>query len=383
MNIIEELLNKPFWVIDILPEQVPEGGDGQFFFIEKYLLQPQQRTELQQTFFRILLKLNCYYDIEVYAEKHAVKKKNPAPEELEKVMMEQEETLDILLPSVPALIVVRPDDLYMTLFNPDEELLGRITQLVSANGLYIRKPENRDFGSDAYIGADGCKGGWVAAVLQDGKLNLKRFETLQGIAQEYPTFKEFLIDMPIGLPETKEEVRPEAEARKLLGARSSTVFSVPCRQAVFAETEEEQKAVNQNVLGKSLSMQTIGILPKIRELDEFLGLRPEYNNVICESHPELCFARLRGSVLMSRKKELVGFGDRCETLMNYLDPEVLRGIGNKARELECNPDDVLDAVCLAVVASLKAQDLCETVPKEPQVDANGLLMQIIIPKEQN
>ena len=67
--------------------------------------------------------------------------------------------------------------------------------------------------------------------------------------------------------------------------------------------------------------------------------------------------------------------------MNYLDPEVLRGIGNKARELECNPDDVLDAVCLAVVASLKAQDLCETVPKEPQVDANGLLMQIIIPKE--
>ena len=380
MNIIEELLKKTYWVIDILPEQVPEDGEGQYFSVENYLLQPQQRTKLQRAFLDILLKLNCYYDFEVYLEKHATRARNPEPEVLEKLMMEQEETLDLIFHSVPALIVVRPDDLYMTVYNPDEELLERIKQLSMAKGLYVRKPDDQASGSDVFIGADGCKGGWVAAIIRGGTLTVKRFRTVQGIAQEFPQFEEFLIDMPIGLPETKWEQRPEAAARKLLGPRSSTIFPVPARQAVYAETEEEQKAENQRVLGKSLSKQTIGILPKIRELDAFLGAHPEYANVICESHPELCFARLKGSVLRSQKKELVGLGERCEVLANYLEPEALRGIGNRARELQCNPDDVLDAVCLAVVASLKAQGRCETVPKEPDQDANGLLMQILIPK---
>lgn len=379
---IEELLQKPYWVIDILPEQVPEESEGQYFSVEEYLMQPEQRTELQQSFFDLLLKLNCYYDFEVHTEIHARKSLNPAPEVLEKLMMEQEEALDIVFPSVPALIVVRPDDHYMTVFNPDEELLQRITKLAEPKGLFVRRSEYQFSDNGVFIGADGCKGGWVAATLRDGRLTVKRFKTVQGIVQDSPSFDAFLIDMPIGLPESDREVRPEEEARKLLGSRASTVFPVPSRQAVYAETEEEQKEENKSVLGKSLSKQTIGILPKIRELDEFLGLRPEFNNVICESHPELCFARLKGTVLKSSKKETVGFGERCEILMNYLDPKELRGIRTKARALECNPDDVLDAVCLAVVASLMAQDRCESVPKEPEEDANGLLMQMIIPKEQ-
>ena len=34
---IEELLNTPYWIIDILPKQVPAGGAGQYFAVEKYL----------------------------------------------------------------------------------------------------------------------------------------------------------------------------------------------------------------------------------------------------------------------------------------------------------------------------------------------------------
>ena len=33
---IEEYLNKPYWVIDILPKQVPADSKGQYFRIEKY-----------------------------------------------------------------------------------------------------------------------------------------------------------------------------------------------------------------------------------------------------------------------------------------------------------------------------------------------------------
>ena len=55
------------------------------------------------------------------------------------------------------------------------------------------------------------------------------------------------------------------------------------------------------------------------------------------------------------------------------------GLWNKAKELKCQPDDIMDAVCLAVAAGLKAQDMCETVPENPQKDARGLLMQMIVP----
>ena len=33
----EELLQSPYWIIDILPSQVPKDSPGQYFTIEEYL----------------------------------------------------------------------------------------------------------------------------------------------------------------------------------------------------------------------------------------------------------------------------------------------------------------------------------------------------------
>ena len=161
-----------------------------------------------------------------------------------------------------------------------------------------------------------------------------------------------------------------------------------CGQAACPDFCEERTTARgastrpQNSLGKSLAKQSMAIIPKIRELDEFLNAHCEYKNVICESHPELCFARLNGEVLSSRKKEFSGFSERVHILSEYLNRENLDGLWNKAKELRCNPDDIADAVCLAVVAGLKAQDMCETVPAAPHTDARGLLMQMIVPVNQ-
>ena len=38
MNQIDKLLNTPYWVIDILPAQVPKDSPGQYFTIEDYFL---------------------------------------------------------------------------------------------------------------------------------------------------------------------------------------------------------------------------------------------------------------------------------------------------------------------------------------------------------
>ena len=58
---IELLLEKPFWVVDPLPYQVPAEGEGQFFAVEKFFLESPMRCLLLQKHARILLKINCYY----------------------------------------------------------------------------------------------------------------------------------------------------------------------------------------------------------------------------------------------------------------------------------------------------------------------------------
>ena len=38
MDRIEELLQTPYWIIDILPMQVPKDSAGQYFAVEDYYL---------------------------------------------------------------------------------------------------------------------------------------------------------------------------------------------------------------------------------------------------------------------------------------------------------------------------------------------------------
>ena len=41
MNQIDSLLNTPYWIIDILPVQVPKDSPGQYFTIEDHFLKKQ------------------------------------------------------------------------------------------------------------------------------------------------------------------------------------------------------------------------------------------------------------------------------------------------------------------------------------------------------
>ena len=169
-----------------------------------------------------------------------------------------------------------------------------------------------------YIGTDGCKNGWITCILDHGELRMEHHDSIEALINSYPEFDAFLIDMAVGLRTSADQLRPDDLARKELGTRSATVFPIPCRQAVYAATEEEQKNANIHVFGKSLAKQSIAIIPKIRELDEFLSSHPQYKNRILESHPELAFARLKGSVVLTRKKEYSGFCERENILQKYL-----------------------------------------------------------------
>lgn len=135
---IDEYLEKPYWVIDILPKQVPANSRGQYFKIEEYFLAHPQKDIIRRKFANILMKLNCYDDIDVCYNLEEWCP-NPTPEKL--VMWTQEQKyLYVLLKSADAMIGITDDDHCMTLYNADEELLELIRALAAAEGLYVWKP---------------------------------------------------------------------------------------------------------------------------------------------------------------------------------------------------------------------------------------------------
>ncbi len=234
--------------------------------------------------------------------------------------------------------------------------------------------------SSVCIGVDGCKGGWIAAILDHGKLILKKYTWLQDIISMYPEFDEFLIDMVIGLQSSTEHIRPDSYARSLIKERTSTIFPAPCRQAVYASSVSEAYQENERVLGKKFTPLTVGILPKMREVDVFLQKHSEFKNVIKESHPEVCFAKLNGKTVLSKKSEMDGIEERIQILTPYIKELSLAKLLYVAKDFRCNVDDVIDAICLAVTANYVYHDKFMLLPEAPMEDETGLLMQMVIPR---
>ena len=126
---MEELLQTPYWIIDILPKQVPKDSPGQYFAIEKYF-RKEQMAVIRQKHAHVILKLNCYRDIELDGEK------NPEPVRIAEAISQR---ITYIITG-GAMILSEPDDTHMTLFNPDGELLGLVKELASAEGLFVWKP---------------------------------------------------------------------------------------------------------------------------------------------------------------------------------------------------------------------------------------------------
>ena len=260
-----------------------------------------------------------------------------------------------------------------------------IAHIINVALKYPLEEKNEKYGnrinSDFYsVGIDGCKGGWIAAAICRGALKLYKFASINEITDKLP-FDACMIDMVIGLQGNEAQVRPDGMARKILKGRASTVFPAPCRKAVYGKTKEERLQANIEVLHKKFPSQTDAIIPKMRELDEFLQVNMQYKNRLQESHPEVCFARLNGGVLRTSKHDMEGIRERAAVIADFL-PEVTEGwIVESARKMQCNADDIVDSVCLAIVANLLMQGKTESIPPEPMTDDTGLLMQMIIPKD--
>lgn len=245
-------------------------------------------------------------------------------------------------------------------------------------------------------GADGCKAGWVAVIECDG---------VPAAPQVFSRFDDLLealgpdfilgVDMPIGLPERAGHGGrgPELAARIHLGKRQSSVFSIPSRQAIYAESPDglswdEALAAHQRASAvaratsdppRGVSIQAFFLFPKIREIDAVMQVRPDLHDRIIECHPELAFWRLNGERAMDLPKKIkgrvnpAGMAERRDLLVRSGVPDTLfqapvpRGSGE---------DDYLDAMACLMMARRHALGLAVPFPDPPLRDGCGIPMAI-------
>ena len=132
MKTVEELLQGPYWIIDILPSQVPKESPGQYFVVEDYFLQGDRIEAIKQKHIDLILKLNCYRDISIGDDAVV----NPSPKHIAGEMKKR--YLYIMIDE--SMILSEPDDTHLTVFNPDSQLLELIRQIASGEGLFVWKP---------------------------------------------------------------------------------------------------------------------------------------------------------------------------------------------------------------------------------------------------
>lgn len=231
-------------------------------------------------------------------------------------------------------------------------------------------------------GADGCRGGWVVALRRAG-LREPVIRTVAAISQvlgwhERPAA--LGIDIPIGLLDRAEPGGRECDraARALLGEpRGRSVFSPPARQALGSRTFEQavrrNRRTSEHHLG--ISRQSFGILPKIREVDDFVSQNPDLR--VLEVHPELSFYEMnRGKAIPASKKSESGFRRRLRLLESTWRCE-LAPVVEAHRSSKIARDDIVDAMAVCWTAQRVLEGRAIRIPSEPRRDSRGLPMEIV------
>ena len=220
------------------------------------------------------------------------------------------------------------------------------------------------------LGVDACPGGWVGVVIDpDRRTSVFVAPGIAGLVElvrERHDVSVVAIDIPIGLPDTGGR-RADAEARRALVGKASSVFSTPVRAAVEAATYEEARAANLAATegGTSVSAQAYALSEKVLQVDAWVRGRPGAR--VIEVHPELSFARMTGAPVLERKKDAAGVRARREALAAHgiVAPAWFRGAG-------FGEDDLLDACAVAWTAVRHALGVSESYPDVPEVFSDGI-----------
>jgi len=238
-----------------------------------------------------------------------------------------------------------------------------------------------------HVGLTWAGKGWFGVVLHDdGVWETDLFPSIFGLWKYHSDATNVFVDVPVGLPSGGRR-RCDRKAKRRLGTDHGSVFYAPVREAVYEGNIEEAKEINERA-GYSIQNQAWSVVPRIREVDEFLDTYPSARDRLGETHPELCFYALNGRTgLDAGKNTEAGREQRRELLVDehpeagrIYEDSVARFTEPAYAPLVGGVADVLDAFVAAVTAR-RAPDGVATLPEDSPTDERGLPMRITYPSD--
>ncbi len=200
------------------------------------------------------------------------------------------------------------------------------------------------------VGVDGCRGGWVAVVLDRGRFDgFAVCPTFAAVLERLPDAEVFGVDVPIGLP-GRPGRKADRAAAALLGGRASTVFETFPRMVYRGPTYEAARDLCVERGWRKISRQSYGLGPRILEV----GRRRRDPRII-EVHPELSFLQMARHALAS-KHTWDGFFQRRRLL-------AAQGVDIPERLDRAPLVDVLDAAAAAWSAARYGVRKASPVPE--------------------
>lgn len=236
--------------------------------------------------------------------------------------------------------------------------------------------------SSAWVaGVDGCPDGWIVVLLnpETSDFHVTHCADFSSVLTLDLAPRVIAIDMPIGLPDRIEGPGRVAEqaVRPMLGQRQSSVFSIPARAAVYADSYLGacEAALAGSAPPKKVSKQSFNIFAKIREIDALMT--PGLQSRVCESHPEVIFTMLNDGEPAPLPKKVKsqsnppGLVWREALLQRNGVPEAVFSVNPKDHGKAAR-DDLVDAAACAACALRIMRGTAQRFPNAVTRDAKGL-----------
>ncbi len=141
-ELVEQLLKEECYVIDFLPKKVSEEYIERFLEVEEYFLRGNEWERIKKSFIRILLKLQCYYFFKFYNEKwYEELSVNELADMLKHVLSSSNGYANMLSIENKLLICIEGSTLNLSIYNATSDMLVLLSELATAERLFIRKSE--------------------------------------------------------------------------------------------------------------------------------------------------------------------------------------------------------------------------------------------------
>ena len=136
---VERLLEEEYWLIDVLPSQMPKSKAEEYFRLEQGFLSSERITGLYQKFAEIMLLLAQGFEAAMHTAPEDMWTFRPDDAAIQNAFAAhtQSGSVLLLLPKEQTLVSLNAKDLNMTVFHPTEKVLSLIRRPAEERGLYI------------------------------------------------------------------------------------------------------------------------------------------------------------------------------------------------------------------------------------------------------